>query len=139
MGDAPFNIIIVLIPLAIFIGRIVLQAQAKRRPEPPKKQPSIPVHFEDYDDEDDRQFAPSAVSRQVISKQAINKAINNKGRADTSNPPLSLDSVPKPPPVVKAKTPSAEPAQGFLNLNHLSPMKQAVVMAEILGPPKGLQ
>jgi len=130
MGDSLFNIIIVLIPLAIFIGRIVLQAQAKRKPEPPKKQPPLPVHFEDYEDEDNRQFAPSAVSKQVIS---------NKDRADTYNPPPLVDIAPKPLPVVKAKTPSAEPVQGFLNLNHLSLMKQAVVMAEILGPPKSLQ
>jgi hypothetical protein len=129
MGDSLFNIIIVLIPVAIFIGRIVLQAQAKRKPEPPKRQPPIPVHFEDYDD-DERQFAPSAFSRQ---------AINNKARADTYDPPPLADSALKPPPVIKAKTPSAEPVQGFLNLNHLSPMKQAVVMAEILGPPKGMQ
>jgi len=134
MGDSLFNIIIVLIPIAIFIGRIVLQAQAKRRPEPPRKEPPIPVHFEDYDDEDDRQFAPSAVSKQVI-----NKAINNKDRADTYSPPPLADNAPKPLPVKKATAPSAEPVQGFLNLNHLSPMKQAVVMAEILGPPKSLQ
>ena len=134
MGDSLFNIIIVLIPVAIFIGRTVLQAQAKRKPEPPKKQPAIPVHFEDYDDEDERQFAPSAVSKRVI-----NKAINNKDRADTYNPPPLVNSAPKPPPVIKAKTPPAEPAQVFLNLNNLSPMKRAVVMAEILGPPKGMQ
>jgi len=66
MGDSLFNIIIVLIPVAIFIGRIVLQAQAKRKPEPPRKQPPIPVHFEDYDDDDERQFAPSGVSKPVI-------------------------------------------------------------------------
>jgi len=129
MGDSLFNIIIVLIPVAIFIGRIVLQAQAKRKPEPPKRQPPIPVHFEDYDD-DERQFAPSAVSKQ---------AINNKAKADTYNPPPVVNSAPKPPPVIKAKAPSAEPVQGFLYLNHLSPMKQAVVMAEILGPPKGME
>jgi len=129
MFDSIFDIMIVLIPLAIFIGRIVLQAQAKRKPEPLKKQPPIPVHFEDYDDEDDRQFSPSAGLKAVIKKD----------RADTYSPPLSMDSAPKPPPLKKAKAPSVEPAQGFLNLNHLSPMKQAVVLAEILGPPKGVE
>jgi len=126
MGDSLFNIIIVLIPIAIFIGRIVLQARNRHNPQPAKKQPPIPVHFED-----ERQFAPSAVS-----KQAINKAIN---RTDTYNPPPLVDSAPKPPPLINAKTPSVEPVQGFLYLNHLSPMKQAVVMAEVLGPPKGMQ
>jgi hypothetical protein len=130
MADSLFNIIIVLIPVAIFIGRIVMQAQAKRKPEPARKQPPIPVHFEDYDDEDDRQFAPSAVSKQ---------AINNKSKADTFIPPPLVDSAPKPPPVKKAEAPSAEPAHGFLYINHLSPMKQAVVLAEILGPPKGME
>jgi len=50
-----------------------------------------------------------------------------------------VDSAPKPPPLKRANTPSAELPQGFLHLDHLSPMKQAVVMAEILGPPKGMQ
>jgi len=135
MGDSLFNIIIVLIPVAIFIGRIVLQAQAKRRPESPRKEPPIPVHFEDYDDdEDERQFAPSAVPKQVI-----NKAIPNKPRTETHNPPPLADSAPMPPPVIKTKASSAEPVQGFLDLNHLPSLKQAVVMAEILGPPKALQ
>ena len=137
MGDSLFNIIIVLIPVAIFIGRIVLQAQAKRRPEPPRRQPPIPVHFEDDDDdedEDNRQFAPAAVPKQVI-----NRAVSNKDRPVTYSPPPSADSAPKPPPVIKAKASSAEPVHGFLDLNHLPPLKQAVVMAEILGPPKALQ
>jgi len=128
MLDSIFNIIIVLIPLAIFIGRVVAQARSRR--SPPKKQPPIPLHFEDYDDEDERVFAPTSVP---------SPASNKKTRADTYNPPLSVDNAPKPPPPKKAKTHSAEPAQGFLNLNHLSPMKQAVVLAEILGPPKGIE
>jgi hypothetical protein len=146
MFDSFSNLIIVLIPLAIFIGRIVLQAQSKRKPQPPVRQPPIPVHFEDYDDEDDRQFAPSAVLR---------TAVNHKDREDTYNPSLlidTMDSASKPPK--NAKTLSAEPAQsvqsvqsarsahsahGGFSLNHLSPMKQAVVMAEVLGLPKGIQ
>jgi len=128
MVDSFFNIIIVLIPIAIFIGRIVSQAQAKRKPAPPKRQPPIPVHFEDYDDEE-RRFAPSAVTK---------PAMNNKDKTDAYMP-LPVNSAPIPPPLKKAKTSYAEPAQGFLNLNHLSAMKQAVIMAEILGPPKALQ
>jgi len=129
MFDSIFDIMIVLIPLAIFIGRMVLQARNRHNPQPAKKQLPIPVHFEDYDDEDDRQFSPSAGLKTVIKKD----------RADTYSPPPPMNSAPKPPPLKKAKAPSAEPAQGFLNLNHLSPMKQAVVLAEILGPPKGIE
>jgi len=132
MFDSIFDIMIVLIPLAIFIGRVVLQARNRHNPQPAKKQPPIPVHFEDYDDEDDRQFSPSAGLKTIIKKD----------RADIYNiysPPSSMDNAPKLPPMKKAKAPSAEPAQGFLNLNHLSSMKQAVVLAEILGPPKGIE
>jgi hypothetical protein len=132
MGDSLFNIIIVLIPIAIFIGRVVVQARNKRNPTSPVRPRPITVHFEDDDEEndDERQFAPSAVSKQVI---------NNKNKAETYIPPPLVDNTPKPPPVKKAEAPSAEPAHGFLYINHLSPMKQAVVLAEILGPPKGME
>ena len=132
MSDSIFDIMIVLIPLAIFIGRVVVQARNKRNPQPAKKPPPIPVHFEDYEDEDEdnRRFSPSAGIKTVT-------VIDQKNRADTYNPPPLMDSAPKSTPLKKAISPSAEPAQGFLNLNHLSPMKQAVVLAEILGPPKG--
>ena len=130
MDDSLFNIIIVLIPLAIFIGRIVVQARSKRNPAPPVKQRPIPVHFEDDDDGEERQFAPSAVPLPVR---------NQKDSVDAHSSLVSVKNVSEPPPLKKAKTPSAEPAHGFLNLNHLSPMKQAVVLAEILGPPKGIE
>jgi hypothetical protein len=138
MGDSIFDIMIVLIPLAIFISRIVVQARGKHKPQPPVKRQPITVHFED---DDERLFTPSAVSK---------PAINKNDRADIYSPPVLADSSQKPPSVKKAKIPavggprftgsavsSAEQARFFLNLNHLSPMKQAVVMAEILGPPKG--
>jgi len=126
MFDSIFDLMIVLIPLAIFIGRIIVQARSKRNP--PKKQPPIPVHFEDYEDEDEAPFVPSSVTKTVLNK---------KDRVDTYSPPISINSLPGPPAPKKAKIPSAEPAHVFLNLNHLSQLKQAVVLAEILGPPKG--
>jgi hypothetical protein len=130
MFDSLFNIIIVLIPLAIFIGRIVSQARSKRNPPPPAKpRPIITVHFED-DEEDERQFAPSAVRPPAQAK---------KDSAIAYSSPVLAKSVPEPPPAAKAKTLSVEPSHGFIYLNHLSPMKQAVVMAEILGPPKGME
>jgi len=127
MPDSLFNIIIVLIPVAIFIGRIVAQARSKRNPAPPARQRPIPVHFED-DEDDERQFSPSAVHPPVQVK---------KDNLNAYSSPVSLKSVPEPPK--KAITPSLEPEHGFLYLSHLSPMKQAVVLAEILGPPKGME
>ena len=49
MFDSIFNVIIVLIPLAIFIGRAVSKAKGKSAPPPPP--PRIPLAFED-DEED---------------------------------------------------------------------------------------
>jgi len=132
MVDSIFNIIIVLIPLAIFIGRMVVMARNKRNPPPTAKPRPITVHFEDdeEDDEDERRFAPSAVPTPVHVK---------KDNANVYSLPVSVKSIPEPLPPSKAKTPSVEPSHGFIYLNHLSPMKQAVVLAEILGPPKGME
>ena len=130
MFDSLFNIIIVLIPLAIFIGRIVVQARSKRNPTPPVKPRPISVHFEDNDDDDERRFAPSAVPTPMQVK---------KNNVNVYNSPVSLKSITEPPPLKNAKTPSVEPTHGFLYLSHLSPMKQAVILAEILGPPKGME
>ena len=133
MFDSIFDIMIVLIPLAIFIGRIVLKGQSKRKPAPLVKQRPIPVHFEDYkDDEDEAPLAPQAVSRPVLT-------VNNSEDIFSQVVSMNMNSVPKPPLPKRPGSPSAEPASNYLNLNHLSPMKQAVVMAEILGTPKGMQ
>ena len=128
MPDSIFNIIIVLIPLAIFIGRMVVQARSKHNPTPPVKPRPISVHFED--DEDERRFAPSAVPTPIQAK---------KDNVNVYSSPVSAKSVPEQLPVKKAITPSVEPSHGFLNLSHLSPMKQAVILAEILGSPKGME
>jgi len=130
MFDSIFNIIIVLIPLAIFIGRIVSQARSKRNPAPPARPRPISVHFEDdEDDEDERRFTPSAVSPPLQAK---------KDNVYAYSAPVPAKSIPEESQI-KAKMPPVEPSQGFIYLNHLSPMKQAVVMAEILGPPKGME
>jgi hypothetical protein len=136
MFDSIFDIMIVLIPLSIFIGRVIVQARNKHKPRPTVKQPPIPVHFEDYeDDEDGVTFAPSAVSKPVIK---------SKDSLSAYTPLSSMESALKPPPATRAKAASAGSAQGarstqgVLNLSHLSPIKQAVVMAEVLGPPKGM-
>jgi len=130
MFDSLFNIIIILIPLAIFIGRMVMQARNKQNPTSPAKPRPIPVHFGDYDDDDERQFAPSAVPSPVRAK---------KDNVSAYSSPVSVKTIQEPPPLKKEKAPLVEPTHGFLYINHLSPMKQAVVLAEILGPPKGME
>ena len=148
MFDNILNLIIIFIPLAIFIGRVVTRARSKHHPPPKVPQPYIPVHFED-DDEDDSDYfknlAAQGSSPQLATAKPQTAA---KPQARPGQRPLTsqllgnIDS-----PLVRGaaagkkpvKETVAAPREGFaLNLNHLSPLKQAVVMAEILGPPKGM-
>ena len=143
MFDSLFNFVIILIPLAIFIGRIVVQARNRRNPPPPP--PQIPVHFVD-DDEDEGEFIPHTLSRgapelrKTLPKkhEALTPSPVAAPRRDTA-PPVSVAAAsPKAPPTGR-KTGAVSPGKSFpLNLNNLSPLKQAVVMAEILGTPKGM-
>ena len=122
MFDSLFNVIIVLIPLAIFIGRTVSRARSKHAPPPPPLR--IPIAFEDddeyYEDDDYVEPAPQPLPKPVLPYAAP--------RTDT--PPKVAAPMPVAPQPEKKEFP--------LNLTQLSPMKQAVVMAEILGPPKAL-
>ena len=166
MFDSLFNFVIILIPLAIFIGRFVIQARNKNAPKPP--QPHIPVHFEDDEDEEE-EFSPYALSRGATEyfrglspaqKAAQPKPSRTSGKlGETLNqygpgnlaaslasgqsyaPPASSGSL-APAPVRSPSAGSGSLASGqkdfFANLSKLPPLKQAVVMAEVLGPPKGI-
>ena len=135
MVDTVFNLIIILVPVAIVVGRIVVGARNKRNPPPAPAQPRIPVHFED----DDSNY---------FQKRTPTKAAETKPRSQTTFIPSEVF----PPAAVSGSKPSPMPGKAVaataapsrqkdftLNLSHLSPLKQAVVMAEILGPPKGME
>ena len=119
MFESIFNYIFIFIPIAIFVGRIVSRAKTKRSPPPPRSAPRIPVHFEDDADENPAR----AAGKEAPPKEAL--------------PPAK--AAPKAP--IERQPPAAQKQgkPGLLNLANLSPLKQAVVMAEILGPPKALQ
>ena len=124
MFNSLFNVIIVLIPLAIFIGRAVSQARRRHAPPPPPTR--IPVAFEDddyYEEDDYVKPAPKPLPKPAMPFVAP--------RTDIP-PPAKVNTTPAP------AAPQPEKKDSPLNLNHLSPMKQAVVMAEVLGPPKAL-
>jgi len=135
MTDTVFNLIIILIPVAIVIGRIVVGARNKRNPPPAPAQPKIPVHFED----DENYF-----KRQLSAKQPPT-------RPHVPTPPPKLAALATNEALLPAAASGVKPAPGrqaavpsghkdfALNLSHLSPLKQAVVMAEILGPPKAME
>ena len=128
MFDSILNIMIVLIPLAIFVGRAVSQARARRAP--PQPPPQIPVHFEDEDDYEYEFFGGMVNDAVQVPKPVSRQAPRP---ATTIVPPLIETSF----TAAKGKVvPASEQTAFPLNLSKLSPMKQAVVMAEILGPPK---
>ena len=145
MFDSLFNVLIVLIPLAIFIGRAIVGARSKHAPPP-----RIPVHFEDDDDEEEPGYFKgkepvydSKVSGAKTHSQVYRQRVSPSSVITAALTPEDA------PPALSPKTVPARRAAGAgmvspvqqglpLNLNHLSPMKQAVVMAEILGPPKAL-
>ena len=169
--DSIFNLVIILIPLGIFIGRIVVQARSKQ--SPPKPQPRIPVHFEDDDEYEgpkaSQAYALAMPAKEQTPKPKANLApslksidqksqkgqIRQKGQKSQKNiNPASPESPYRKMPgnilesgaaAGSAKAPASGIAASkgqmdFLNnLSHLSALKQAVVMAEVLGPPKALQ
>ena len=134
MFDTVFNLIIILVPVAIVIGRIVVNARNKRNPPPKPAQPHIPVHFED----DDSNY---------FQKRTPDKAPETRSNVQTARvkeafPPTVSSGVKPAPTPGKAVAATAAPSRQkdfTLNLSHLSTLKQAVVMAEILGPPKGME
>ena len=130
--DSLFNLVIILIPVAIFIGRIVVQARGRHAPPPPRP-PPIPIHFEDDDDYEEYDFSPAPITRKAVA-DSISKAkplVSPESFAAARENILPTKLVPVP------ERPERKEEFAF-NLNHLSPLKQAVVMAEILGPPKGM-
>ena len=125
--DSIFNLVIVLVPIAIIIGRLV--AQVKSKHAPPKPQPRIQVHFEDDDD----YHGPKASQAYALSTAASSQDLPLK-------PTEMIPTKNKAPAPRALPKPAYKGQEGFLpGLNRLSPMKQAVVMAEVLGPPKALR
>ena len=141
MADSIFSNIIYLIPLAIIIGRIVMQFRSKKgsaqrskaeevQKPPPRKTPPISVHFED----DDVYLPPKEKQKPVLPKAiAMPKGMAIADEKQTGSVPELKAGVINAP--VK---PIRQPAEK-LPLYNLSPLKQAVVMAEILGRPKALK
>ena len=147
MFDSLFSYFIFLIPLAIFIGRIVIQARSKN-----ESSPGLPVHFEEEEEEDPAKKAQGGGKKTGDEEDDYSYALS---RGTTEYPKGLAAQTPKPaPPVTQAGFTRSQldpqsqaasmlaPAQenlALMNINHLSPLKQAVVMAEVLGPPKALR
>ena len=143
MFDSLFNLVIILIPLAIFIGRIVVSARNKRHPPPRAPQPHIPVHFEDDVDEDDSGYFKNLASHGSTGTRSRTQT-SSRGKLipkeEKPFPPVASSAKPSPASKKNAEVAASSGRKDLsLNLSHLSALKQAVVMAEVLGPPKGMQ
>ena len=146
--DSIFNYVIFLIPIAILINRFVQRAKAKNAPPPPKKpKPAyVPVHFEvDSDDDDLGYFKNRAATLEAPQPQR--PAPVAQRRKTQKNVAVPFAQKPEfqggaQPPVVMTRpvTPVAQPRRDFsFNLSHLSSLKQAVIMSEVLGQPKAMR
>ena len=148
------NLIFIAVAMAIFIGRTVVQARKKKEeeknPPPPPPKPQVQaLHFELKDDDEDDipgyLKKPAAAPVAKVAKQPVKPTKKQPSSLLTKASAVKKKDMPIPANVDKlfqnkgtAVAASSEQSGFSFNLDHLSPMKQAVVMAEILGPPKGM-
>ena len=162
--DNLFNLVIILIPLAIFIGRAITSARKKFEassaggtsssrenfddsfPGSPIESESVPYlltrgasdFLKEKTQTQNQQSAGTAARREAAAKK--------KRQTQTVSPSLESQSAASDSPPVSSVRRSTFPAgrtassgnDFVFNLSHLSPLKQAVVMAEVLGKPKGM-
>ena len=137
MDDVFLNVVFVIVIIAVFIVRTVLSAKKKKDPPPP--QVEIPVHFED--DKAPvfvKDKAPAGTPKKTVKKLPTLESfpLSQPIEIPLSTPTQTNKKTASPSKGEADRAP--EENNSPFNLGHLSPLKQAVVMAEILGPPKGL-
>ena len=141
MFDIITNNIFILIPLAIFIAFRILEARKKHRDSAPEKKPVLKEEHESgslphWEAEKQERFSghgsagisPSGVP--LTSRMPVEvspRLLSETGFGSMTQPA----SVAQPPERSSAAFPQ--------NLSYLPSLKRALVMTEILGPPKGLQ
>jgi hypothetical protein len=135
MFDSLFSYIIILIPIAIFIFRIV--SNFRKQDDAPLR-PASGAGYEDEDDDDDEKMPfPAATTEKArfvpVPVPALSPVVPVSQPAPREESP-SLRKA-KDSGTLHAKT---EQARGFpYNLDYLVPLKRGVVLSEILGPPRG--
>jgi hypothetical protein len=144
MFDSLFNYVVILIPIAIFIFRIVSNF---RKQDDASASQTSDAGFEDDDEEedDDNKRMPFPQGREPsLAGQA------EKARVVPAPAPVLAQAVPaspqelqEEPSLLKAKSAAAFHGKtgrtgGLQSLDSLPPLKRGVVLAEILGPPKGM-
>jgi hypothetical protein len=157
MEDLFSNAGFIIIAILVFIIRAIFTIKKKNAPPPgkpadvqtavevkPKPKPLISVHFED-DPEDYKGPSAAAAAVKIYAPKTAKRRFDQplfspEPVAAVNFMPVSHVSAAPGATVKVSSRAAAEENKGFPhNLHKLSPLKQAVVMAEILGPPKGLQ
>jgi hypothetical protein len=144
MFDSIFNLIIILIPISIFIGRAVVRARSRHSPPSTPTQSPIPLHFEVDKEEFER---AEAATLEYMPWPDLSVPVQPKKPAPVPAPSKKRPARVELAPLdsgLPGLTPLQAPGRQAvslpppLKLAHLSPMQQAVVMAEVLGPPKAI-
>jgi hypothetical protein len=152
MFDIFFDNGIIFIAIAIFIGRLVLQLW-RRGGQEREKTPSPASELFEREEEDEAEEIGRRISysrtrdasdflREIVMREAAMEAAPRPPpppRAPEILPAVPLPSKQDARPPREENRPAGAEAAGFpASLERFSPLKRAVILAEILGPPKGL-
>ena len=141
MFDSGLNVLLIIVALVVFVGRTFLQVRGKKKPPPKQQKKPVPVFFEEEEDEPYRDLAYYVELEEMKAKEAALAEKKKTAPRKVPNERIVKDVnvnevvIPRITPV----RPVLDHSSGLTNLRNLSPLKQAVVMAEVLGTPKGLQ
>jgi hypothetical protein len=153
---------IIFIAIAIFIGRLILQLRRRGGEEDEKPPSRVPHFFEEKEEDDEAEESGRRIAyshtrgssdflRELVMREAVTEAAPRPPPPKPSLwlPPPEPEIRPAafdPPPAKPAARPAGEESRPLMgetagfpaSLNRLSPLRRAVILAEILGPPKAL-
>ena len=154
MFENLFNILIVIVAIVVFVVRSFLQVKASKKAATQKRPKPAPAIFKKDDDEEPyrdlayyveleekkakEEASANAAKKKVVSRKAppVQRVVKDVNISESIAPKHSPATFPVIP---IASSRRSGRRSGISGLKHLSPLKQAVVMAEVLGSPKALK
>jgi hypothetical protein len=144
--DFIFNNAFYLIIAAVFIGRLVVRFSAKSR-QGEKKAPPRPSPFfqteeikEEVEEDSRSSYSQTRGSSDYLKELVLREAAQEAARQNPV-PARPAPARPAPPPKKESlprETTAFSSSQRLSALGRLPPLKRAVILAEILGSPKGM-
>ena len=138
------NLIFIAVALAIFVGRTVVRARKEReegeaeKAAPPPQPKVQSLHFEEKERATTRKAqapAKAPAKKPVPAARLAQSARRESPVAITAD---QLFPVRAAAPVAAVQQQPGDFSFNFGNLGNITPLQQAVVLSEILGPPKSL-